>query len=416
MPDTDPNELEGRRLSKKLERLQDYLAADPSNVMLAVETFDAAFALGRLDVAEHSLAGIAIQAPSAGPVRFRLANLRMAQRRLPEAADLLTQLQRELGSHPGLAQTRALLHFIEHDFQQCVDTLAPFVDTRSPQWPQTVAQRATIDGASWAELQMLWLRSRHRLGELERAWDWVEEGLATDALTPAAAGVACLIALDAGRLTMIEELARRSGSHPACQQEVLLSMGSLRLQRQDSPGARQQLDRALALNDADGRVWSMLGFVDMSENRLDHAMVSFARAVAVMPDHAGTWIGLGWTRLLAQSPITEAKAAFQVALNLDGNFAESHGCMAVILAIEGKRQDALRFIEKARRLDKRCWSSQFAQMIVNGTAGDKASVQRLAQRLIGSIGSQQSRPASAPRNAQGKPPRNAQPRSQRTTH
>jgi tetratricopeptide (TPR) repeat protein len=408
MLDASLNDLERRRSGKKLERLQEFLAFDPANAMLAAEAFDAAFALDRLDAAEQSLAGIALQAPDAAPLRFRLANLRMAQQRLPEAAELLNQLHRELGLHPGLAQTQALLHFIEQNFQQCADTLAPYLDVRSPQWAQTVAQHAQIDRANWAELQMLWLRSLHRLGELEKAWDWVEDSLATDALTPAAAGVACLIALDAGRLTMIEELARRSGSHPACQQEVLLSVGSLRLQRQDNAGAREQLTRALALNDANGRVWSMLGFVDMSDDRLDSALVSFARAVEVMPDHAGTWIGWGWTRLLARLPIAKAKAAFQTALELDENFAECHGCMAVILAMEGHRQEATQFIVKARRLDKRCWSSQFAQMIVDGTARDTASVMRLAQRLIGSVGSKSGRPSGGPGSAQ----RSAQGKSQ----
>ena len=399
MHDPGLTELERRRLDAKLTRLQSYLESDPANAMLALETFEAAFALGRLDIAESSLAGVSTQSPHAGPVRFRLANLRIAQQRLPEAAELLDALQHQFGIQPGFTQTRALLHFVGSNFEQCVATLAPCVDKRAPLWAESIAQHAAIDNTSRAELQMLWLRSLHRLGELDRAWAWIQDARTTDQLTPAAAGVACLIALDGGPLSAIEELAERSGMHPASRPEVLLALGSLQLHHKNGAQAREHLNALLALDKANGRAWSTLAFVHMMESKPELAIDSFDRAIDVMPNHAGTWIGLGWARLLAKWPIADTKAAFQTAVDVDHNFAEGHGCVAVALAIEGKRQDALQSIIKAKRLDKRCWSSQFAQMILDGKAGDAALVERLAQQLLASASASERRPARKRANA-----------------
>ncbi|HSW18711.1 MAG TPA: tetratricopeptide repeat protein, partial [Ramlibacter sp.] len=100
------------------------------------------------------------------------------------------------------------------------------------------------------------------------------------------------------------------------------------------------------------------------------------------PSHIGTWHGLGWTQLLLQD-LDGARASFETALELDRNFAENHGGLAVILALQKQAQAAREHIELAQRLDRANLSSRYAQALLSGEAQDTQAIQRLAQRLLG---------------------------------
>jgi Tfp pilus assembly protein PilF len=100
-----------------------------------------------------------------------------------------------------------------------------------------------------------------------------------------------------------------------------------------------------------------------------------------MPDHIGTWHGLGWTALFLHD-LAGAQAAFQHALELDRNFGESHGGMAVVLARTGQRAAAEEAVEIALRLDRHGMAAHYARAVLDGQADDSAQLQRLAARLL----------------------------------
>lgn len=61
-----------------------------------------------------------------------------------------------------------------------------------------------------------------------------------------------------------------------------------------------------------------------------------------------------------------ARERFERALAIDGTFAEAHGSMAVILALEGHKSAARQSAEIARRLDPQSPTAQFALRLVEG--------------------------------------------------
>lgn len=77
-----------------------------------------------------------------------------------------------------------------------------------------------------------------------------------------------------------------------------------------------------------------------------------------------------------------AVQAFTAALDIDRNFAENHGALAVALAMQGRAQEADLQVQLAVRLDPAGASAQYAKLLLSGNGGDSAAIQRLAQRLL----------------------------------
>ncbi len=114
------------------------------------------------------------------------------------------------------------------------------------------------------------------------------------------------------------------------------------------------------------------------------ALDAFRKAVASMPDHIGTWIGLGWSQFLSNQP-QEARASFEEALRIDRNFAESHGALAVALARLGETQRARTEIELALRLDPKSLSARYAEAMLNGQASDPKAFLELARKVLSRV-------------------------------
>ena len=100
-----------------------------------------------------------------------------------------------------------------------------------------------------------------------------------------------------------------------------------------------------------------------------------------MPGHIGSWHALGWTRLLLRD-LADARGAFEQALALDGSFAESHGAMGLVLALQGDAAQAGRHLAIAGRLDPRNVSGRFAEAVLRCEAADPQRLQALVARLL----------------------------------
>jgi len=116
---------------------------------------------------------------------------------------------------------------------------------------------------------------------------------------------------------------------------------------------------------------------DLLAGDLPTALAYFDNALATMPGHIGTWHGKAWAQLLS-SDLPGAQRSFTSALDLDRNFAESHGGLAVALALQ--------HIERALRLDAFNLSGRHAQAIFGVEIRDLESFQVLAKRLLRGTG------------------------------
>lgn len=197
-------------------------------------------------------------------------------------------------------------------------------------------------------------------------------------------GIASLIALDAQRFDLASEwsIAVLSRLEAAEQpMEALVAQASLALAKNDAARARELALAALRSNLNDGRSWSTYAFAELLASEAALAVEHFEIALKVMPDHIGTWHGLGWSQLV-QRRLPSARSAFETDLAFDRNFAESHGGLAVVLALENDAHMADEHARRALRLDPGSLSGRFAQAILQGEISDSDAFEELVRRLL----------------------------------
>lgn len=365
-------------LLQRLERLEGYLQADPSNTVLLAEAFETALRAGAHERAGFHLRHAQALQADAPLWALREAHWHLAAHRWDEAWNTLTALL------PAASPQAPLGLSVRHDLayaalrsgriEQGLEALGGF-------WPPADPATLNTGQAPPAALHALWLRLMHRAGHLQAGCAWASQASAQGWLSADGAGVASLMALDASDFSACEQWSAHALAHGARCTEALVARGTLALARRDPAAARAHLMQALQNQPDDGRSWSALGLCELLDGRPDAAHQAFARAVATMPDHIGTWHGMAWAALLRRD-LPAAQQAFETALALDRNFGESHGGLAVVLALVGDRDTAQAAIDRALRLDPTGLSARYAQAVLSGEAADPAALRRLARRLL----------------------------------
>ena len=353
----------------RLERLEQLLAQDPANALLLADATEAAMAAGAFARADH-LIEQGLLLPEAGPAwRFRLATLRIAQRKLDDAREVLLGLEGETGKHPSITHNLAYVELLKENFSACAQMLRPLVDDDA------------AAGTQGPAVQALWLRAMHHMEALDEAWQWVQGRQAAGNLSAPAAGVASLIAIDLGQMDDALRLSQQALDAGFIQVEPLMARASLALAQRDGAGARKLLEAALKLNPHDARTWSSLGFAELLDQKYGAAREAFEKALRVVRTHLESWQGLGWACVL-QHELPAAAAAFGGALALDDENAESHGGKAVVHALQHESERARQHIDRALELDNANLSARFAQGILAGETAGPDALKVLASGLL----------------------------------
>lgn len=351
--------------TERLDRLDGYLRQDPDNTALAVEAFELALNLGL-----HERAGAYLDAAQASAgddpyLAYRRAAWWAAQGRWDEALALQQDLCRRHPEDADLAVAQAsLLHYAgRHDEAEAA-------------WSALQAAGRLPDYA-WANR----LRTLHFLGRLKEGLALA--GMRADLLhtQPEAAGVLSLMAVDAGDFAAARHWSELALTAAPPSLEALTARGVLALAAKDAPGALAALTPVVEGRPNEGRAWSSMGIAHLLLQDASAAQAAFLRATALMPGHIGSWHGLGWARLLGRDA-GGAAMAFQRALELDRNFGESHGAVAIGQALAGQRDQAEHHIELALRLDPASLSARFAQAVLSGALHDRDEFQALALRAL----------------------------------
>lgn len=365
----------------KLQLLEGYLRDDPGNTHLLVDTFDAALRCAEWGQAAFHLRHGQALAPQDVGWALREADFWLAQSEFDRARDVLEPVA-VLSDQPSafagvVLHNLAYIDFQQHHYAACVARMA----VRLEATPSTQVKNEPIS----PELQHLWLRALHRTGELQRAIRWTRAQAALGRLSAQAAGIASLIALDCGDVTAAQNwsaTAIRDAGVFGKPIEALVTQASLALAGRDGPRAQALAASALQINPDDGRAWSAHAFADLLLGQMEMARAHFSKALATLPQHIGTWHGQGWTQLLLRD-LDAAQLSFEAALALDRNFAESHGGLAVVLALKKRADEAQNHVLLAMKLDKSNLSGRYAQAILSGEVQETEAFKRLAQRLLG---------------------------------
>ncbi len=104
--------------------------------------------------------------------------------------------------------------------------------------------------------------------------------------------------------------------------------------------AAVHLRRLESLTPGNWRVHNALGIVADLEGRFRDAQAQYSEALALLPDSAKLWNNLGYSHYLAGND-DEALVAMRKALALKGDYPPARNNIALVLARQGRYQDAI---------------------------------------------------------------------------
>jgi tetratricopeptide (TPR) repeat protein len=345
---------------QKLDRLSDLLKVDPSNLALRRDCVDAALLSKRYDVAlELAEAGL-VQAPLDDALRFNKSNALIGCGEYHSALGVLSELHALHPQNVAVAQNLALCEYIVGNFTQA---------------------RAHLEGLyasgdrSVGVVRML-VSSCHHLGLMDRAVTVADENRELARTDSALAGAFAMVYLDDSRAVDAARCAAYSlRANPRCI-DALTVDATLRLAAGDVETAKKVFEDLVSVNPNLGRAWVGLGSMALLQRDFAQAKLDLTRGVETMPGHVGSWHMLGWTHLMA-GELSDAERVFDHAMELNHNFAETHGALAAIAAMRGHQDKAQEMIKVALRLDPACLSAQFAQSVIAANSGDPMRSQQL---------------------------------------
>lgn len=337
-------------------RLLTYLEADPENSGLLADAARTAIDIPDLDEADRLVARLRTDFPASDEGPY-LAGLIAMHRKDFELASSLFEKLRVGASNPSLdfnlAWTRAMLG-------------------------EKSAALALLDEAAVSQIPaaaMLKTQLLHEAGELS---DALEVGRAALERFPNDSGllaVVATLAIDAEELDLARTCATRSGNHP----EGLAAAGALDLHDGDTASAKICFDSSLAGRDHNPRAWLGRGLVALIEHDPASAARDIDRGAEQFARHSGSWVAAGWAHYLA-GDLHAARQRFERALAVDGNFAESHGSLAVIDIVSGDPEGGRRRMVTALRLNSACFSAALAKLLLS--SGDAAQAQAIVKRAL----------------------------------
>lgn len=340
--------------ANKLDRLISYLESDPDNTKLRKDIADTALTEHRADIALDTLMPL-VKGTSVSEDILSLVGLaHMQLKQFDAAAAYLAEALKAASSEPGirfnLAWSRAMLG----EKSAAIDLL----------------DASTVDAI--APAAMLHVQLIHEMGDLERAAALAEQYVERHPGDEGLHAAVSVLALDLDNAPLARHCAERSGPHP----EALATLGTLALNDDDPETAAQYFASALDINKSRPRAWIGLGLTDIAAGNHTSAAARLDKGAELFEGHIGSWIGAGWAYLLA-GELDTARQRFETAMSLDHNFAESHGSIAVLDAMEGLTARAKSGAERALRLDRQCFSAALATTLLLSAQGADDTAKRM---------------------------------------
>jgi tetratricopeptide (TPR) repeat protein len=229
----------------------------------------------------------------------------------------------------------------------------------------------------------LYVRVLHHLGDVESAIAYAETLRSDGISAPRINGMLSTLYMDAesfdkARAAAAEALGEDDNDIDAHTTLGLLALGDLNAEQ-----AQSEFDRVLQANADNGRALLGSGLGRLLAGDIDAAIVALEQTTQAtnMRGHLGTWQTLAWCYIL-QKNIDAAERTLQYALELDRNFAETHGGLAVVALMRGNIDSATQAIKRASGLDRDNFSGRFAQTLLQQISGNAAEARQLMDVLL----------------------------------
>ena len=356
---TSPAELDGA-----IKKYESYVRADPHNGLLWLALGDSYHRVSRFDEAIASYERCLQEDPQQRGARSSIALVRISQHRFAEAASLFSALLLDEPDNTSLLYNLGLALFYQDQWQAARE-----------QFSKTLSQ-----GLKSTDVLAYLTRCLHHLGETREAIEFCTQWLAL-AQDDTSKATLSLLEMDDGNMPRARELAQQVLARDPDNVDASIVAGTSSVERQEMENAERFFRRILARQPDNPRAWLGIGIIHLYQQKHSEAITALEKAVHLMPRNAGTIVALGWARLSARD-LRGAEKTFRQALDVDHNFAESHGGLATALALQARVEEAHAAIRLANRLDPANFGGHFASIIILKIRGrNELATQQLTKLL-----------------------------------
>jgi tetratricopeptide (TPR) repeat protein len=352
--------------SDQLKRMLGYLEQDPNNIRLHFDTIDLCFNENQLDHADQVLA-------AANQVWFDhpgvLNRLAIAALRRNKPAQAAIELDTIVAAGQADAPVRYNLGYASYlvgDYAKARAALEP----------------ALADADKVPAIAPIYVLTLQQLGETDAAIAYAERRLASQPNDAELQGVLALLYLDnekdmeACRRYAAAAL-KNNPSHPM----ALVTASALSLMDEQPVQALQLAEKVVKRNPQDGRAWSAAGLAQMNLLNFPAARQALENAARLMPGHIGTWHALAWVQLL-QNDTAGADASFNKARDIDRNFGETQGGLAVTAFLRGEKDKSKTLMDRARRLAPKGMTVMYLKLLELQEQGDQEAVRKFLEDTL----------------------------------
>lgn len=352
-------------LRERLAALQRHRAADPDNLTLACDVVDLCLQLGDTAEAGRVLDAECAKRPQEAALLYRRSSLALAIRDYPEAERILAELM--AGGQDSLPvrynRAQALLWLRRPD--ELIALLKPYAE-RTEEYPP---------------LLLLLAKGHQQRDELPLAIGLTQAYLGLRPNEAEAYGLLALLFLDSSQDAEAFACAERALQLEPEQLEALLTRARLALNKLDTGQALESMQQAVGRYPTSGAAWSALAQAELLRTNLPGAEAAIGEALRHMPEHVGTWHLKAWCQIL-RNDVEGAKQSFATAYELDCNFGETHGGLAVVAAMQGDEQEARAAMKRALRLNPQGLTARYAESLLLERAGRKDEAQSVVEEVL----------------------------------
>lgn len=351
---------------ERAQRLEQYLAQDPSNSMMLRDIASAYLSAGVLDKSQHYLEKLGEQDGDDPLLLNDLGSLYLAAGQLDEACEVLTialDLDPEaapLTFNLGYAEfARGNTELAKKYFQQA---LAKDPDNTEYLYYHTLAcdELGEVEASNNALNALLKLEPDHLRGNLLYA----------------------LNELQAGELNQARARADRALKRNPTSIEAINLKAEITLLDFEAKKALSYLRQAESIEPGNCQTQLLIGQSLLTLQRNKQAREAFERSLHCTETAFYSYIGLGWSALFQESVI-EAKNAFRSALDLEPEEADAHCGLAMALFAENESIPAERHLSKALWIDQQHVTSLLLKSALAEKRGDKVALRSILEMLSG---------------------------------
>ena len=352
-------------MNTSVDKLEQFLEADPNNHNILLDCAEQYFLLGDKRAREYCKKALSIARNNPRGTNL-LGNIYLASGEYAEAEKMFAPLSMQFDD-PAIRYNLAYAQLYQGKYQECAENLQQDI-YRDP---------VTIENAS-----IVYARACYFLGQTEEVSTCLNNHIQNHPNSSEALGLLALLTSDLHDFEKAIELAKQALSIDPENHEAKLALASFNLEEFELDKALDLYRHISELRPNSGRALLGLGMVNMARGELEQAEDNLATAINQMPNHPGSLNALGWVQL-AQSKLQTAEATFRTAIDIEPLFGESHGGLACVLALLGKTEEAKHSAKLGKRLDSKSFAAPFAEILIkSGSAVESSEINRMMRDLF----------------------------------